>query len=531
MPTKTLADLLGLRPSAQVDMSDAIRGLQVGRRKAQAQETRSAMANDLRAFCLRYLAHHFPTPFGEHHGDLFAVIDATRPPQGKRVARIEPRKFGKTTIISLAMPLRELAYKKKKFILLVGEGSTTAEANLATLVHEIENNELLLKDFPHLVPARDAKGQPVKWTDSQIVLASSATVMAKGMGSRMRGMKHGAVRPDLGIVDDPESPETAPSFLVRQRHKRWFGGTFLGLGGTEWDIYVIGNLPHHDCLISDLVRSEEWDGKLYRAVNIPLREEEKYPVGNTKTNGSPLWPEGWSHTQLDAYRADPTVGELGFAREMMNDPRDDKEKPFDIQRFTYFDYTPGFEQSLTETVLFLDPAGGEKPTELKRGRRDFACMVCAGRDAQNFIYVFDVLLTRVLPDGQVDRALDFYDTYHLDVLGLEENNFKNLIEPTLQRRARERQLYPNTRTVHQTKNKMQRILKRQPVIANGTVRFARHLFKNCPEFFGQFDDFPGDHDDGPDALEGAITLLEKKRIIGTPTGVGGTSYWKREVAA
>lgn len=530
---KTLGDLLGGTRQAgrAVDMSDAIRGLRTGRVAHEARASSRSTANSLRAFCLRYLPHHFTTGFGEHHDDLFQVIDAPRPRTGKRVARIEPRKFGKTTIISLAMPLQMLAFKKKKFILLVGESSGNADANLATLVHELENNDALLHDFPHLVPARDAKGQVVKWTDSQIVLHGNVTVMAKGMGSRMRGLKHGHTRPDLGIVDDPESPETAPSFLTRQRHKRWFGGTFLGLGGDEWDVYVIGNLPHHDCLIASLVKSDEWDGKLYRAVNIPLREDEKYPIGNRKTDGSPLWPEGWPMVKLDAYRADPTVGDLGFAREMMNDPRDDKDKPFTVANFTFFDYAPAVRTTYVQTCVFLDPAGGEQPGEVKRGRRDWACAVAMGRTADGFLDVFDVTMTKALPDAQVDRVLDMYESLRLDVIGMEENNFKNLIEPTLLRRARERQLYPATKTIYQTRNKLQRILKRQPVIANGTVRFARHLLTKVPDYFGQFDDFPGDHDDGPDATEGAVSLIEQARIIGLPTGVGGSSYWRSEAVS
>ena len=536
---KTLRDLLAARGPAgpqrasygAVDLSDAIRGLGKGLVAVEAATVRSRARTSLRAFCDTYLAHHFTVGYGPHHDDIFRVIDTPRTTHGKRVARIEPRKFGKTTVVSLALPLHALAYQTKKFVLLVGEGSSTAEANLATLVHELENNEQLVADFPHLIAARDTKGQIVKWTDMQIVLANGATVMAKGMGSRMRGMKHGATRPDLGIVDDPESPETAPSFLTRQRHKRWFGGTFLGLGGETWDVYVIGNMPHHDCLIASLVKSPEWDGLLFRAINLPRREEEPYPLGNTKVDGSAMWPEMWPLPALEAYRADPTVGDLGFAREMLNDPRDDKDNPFNSHQFTYFDFTPSTYGTYLETAAFMDPAGGEKPNEVKRGRKDWACVCFGGRTIEGFIDIFHVIMTRTMPDAQVDRLLDGYETYPVDLVALEENNFKNLIEPTLIRRARERRLYPGTTVVYQTKNKLQRILKRQPVLANGTVRFARHLLRTVPEFFGQFDDFPGDHDDGPDAVEGLISTLEQKRIIGLPTGMGGTSYWKGEVTA
>ena len=365
---KTLRDLLTAAQGPRrvsmgaVDLSAAVTGLRKGVVAAEAATSRAKARSSLRTFCDTYLRHHFTVGYGPHHLEMFAVIDAPRTTHGKRVARIEPRKFGKTTVISLALPLHALAYQTKKFVLLVGEGSSTAESNLATLVHELENNAPLVADFPHLVPARDGKGQIVKWTDSQIVLANGATVMAKGMGSRMRGMKHGATRPDLGVVDDPESPETAPSFLTRQRHKRWFGGTFLGLGGETWDVYVIGNLPHHDCLIASLVKSPEWDGLLFRAINIPRREEEPYPLGNQKTDGSPLWPEMWPLAALDAYRNDPTVGDLGFAREMLNDPRDDKDKPFDSHKFTYFDFTPSSFGTYLETAAFMDPAGAKSPT-------------------------------------------------------------------------------------------------------------------------------------------------------------------------
>jgi len=290
-------------------------------------------------------------------------------------------------------------------------------------------------------------------------------------------------------------------------------------------------MPHHDCLIASLVKSPEWDGLLFRAINIPRREEEPYPLGNQKTDGSPLWPEMWSLAALDAYRNDPTVGDLGFAREMLNDPRDDKDKPFDSHKFTFVDFTPSTFGTYLETAVFLDPAGGEHPGEVKRGRKDWACAVFAGRTTDGFIDVFHVVMTRTMPDAQVDRLLDGYEAYPVDLISLEENNFKNLIEPTLLRRARERKLYPATTVVYQTKNKLQRILKRQPVIANGTVRFARHLLRTVPEYFGQFDDFPGDHDDAPDATEGVISTLEQKRIIGLPTGMGGTSYWKSEATA
>jgi hypothetical protein len=59
------------------------------------------------------------------------------------------------------------------------------------------------------------------------------------------------------------------------------------------------------------------------------------------------------------------------------------------------------------------------------------------------------------------------------------------------------------------------------------VRFARHLRKKFPEFFAQYDQFPADHDDGPDAVSGVLPHVYKPPI--KPRGMGDMtrqSYWK-----
>lgn len=515
-----------------LDVSDAIRSL-ARRRQGTETDRRKAKAQvSIQAFCDTYLKHHFSAGYGEHHTDMFASIDRPSSADGKKVARVEPRKFGKTTIISLALPLFELAYQKKWFILLVGESGGVAKQNLASIVTEIEQNELLLKDFPHLAPKRDGKNQLEKWTDDQIVVASGAMIWAKGMGARMRGLKRGSHRPDLGIVDDPESPETCASFITRIRHRKWFGGTFLGLGGEEWDVYVISNLPHHDCLVAHLLKSSEWDSKLYRAINIPKREDERYPIGNSRTDGTPLWPEVWPHSKLQSYERDPTVGALGFAREMMGDPRDEKDKPFDSKTFVTFDWLGPFQlKQYLEFGIFIDPTGGEKPGELKKGRKDWACAVFGGRHKDGFIDVLDIYMTRKLPDVQYEAVISLYQTWMSQgcgrvPIGAEENIAKNLIGPELIRRAKERGLYPVVFEQHQVHNKVQRILGIQPLVAAGVVRWRKDLLPKHPDYFGQFDDFPGDHEDGPDATEALIRQLESLVVTGMPSGITGPSHWK-----
>lgn len=522
------------RPVGTLDMSFAVNGIRKASPSTKKNRRIAECEHSSEKFARTYLRHHFNKKFCELHEYIFQQIDAEAPETGKRDALIAPRKFGKTTIINLVLPLQELAYQRKRFVLLVGESSGAAEGNLATITQELETNERLLEDFPHLAPARDPKGQLVKWTDRQLVLANHATLMAKGMGSRMRGVKYRAARPDLAIIDDPESPETADTFLKRRRHKRWFGGTFLGLGTENWDIYVIGNLPHHDSLIAGLVNSKEWNGRMYRAINIPPRKEDRYPIGNTKTDGSPLWPEEWPLEALEAYKRQPEVGSLGFAREMMNDPREEEDKPFNPLLFTYFKYDEAYrrEHTYALTGIAIDPAGGEKPNEYKKGIRDWCVVVAGGRRKDGFIDIFDVEMTRAVPEEQISLALDVYQRHRPRKIGIEEIMFKNLYAPTFKTAARKRALYPAVTTIQSRKqNKQTRILGIQPLVhdedGKPVVRFAEHLVEKVPEFFSQFDEFPQGHDDGPDAVETLVRLLEKTHTKSIPQGVGGSSYWKR----
>lgn len=128
----------------------AIQGLRLGSVSSSKNQRKAKAAKSTQAFCETYLAHHFTHGFCELHRDIFHSLDMPSPERGKRVCRVAPRKFGKTTVISLAAPLKALAYQEKHFILLVGESATTAITNLASITQELETNEKLLEDFPQI---------------------------------------------------------------------------------------------------------------------------------------------------------------------------------------------------------------------------------------------------------------------------------------------------------------------------------------------------------------------------------------------
>jgi len=184
------------------------------------------------------------------------------------------------------------------------------------------------------------------------------------------------------------------------------------------------------------------------------------------------------------------------------------------------------------TATAADPAGGDKPGEYKKGIRDWFCAVTGGRTKTGFIDIFDIRMSKLPPEGQIDTLLDVYEKWRPRRIGIEENKYENLYALSMKKTGQTRALYPSITTFKQNKmNKQTRILGSQPLLMDTPqiVRFAKHLFTEVPEFFAQYDEFPATHDDGPDATEMLIRMLERKVTRGRPTGMGGTSYWKGRV--
>ncbi len=155
---------------------------------------------------------------------------------------------------------------------------------------------------------------------------------------------------------------------------------------------------------------------------------------------------------------------------------------------------------------FLDAATGGK------GRKggDFAAVATVGLDTQGYLYVLDVWLQRAAPSRQVAALFDLHERWNYTLFGLETNCFQQLLllpieEERRRRRDAGRAWQLPLHEVHHHENKEMRLARLEPLMAHGWLRFRRDLPQ---EFWTQLESFPhGAHDDGLDAVEGAVALL------------------------
>ncbi|NTU66883.1 MAG: phage terminase large subunit [Candidatus Moranbacteria bacterium] len=186
------------------------------------------------------------------------------------------RGSSKSTIMTLSYPLWAIMGKQqKKFVVIFTQTQQQARLIMANLRKELETNELLKKEMG---PFSDQSGE---WSAFSIVLPKfNARIMVASADQSIRGMRHGAYRPDLIVCDDVEDLGSVKTREARDRTFRWFVSEVIPAGDRDTKIVVIGNLLHEDSLLMRLkenIEKRKWDG-IYKA--FPIVDYE----------GRILWP-------------------------------------------------------------------------------------------------------------------------------------------------------------------------------------------------------------------------------------------------
>ena len=220
-----------------------------------------------------------------------------------------PRGSGKTSIFE-RLVLWAILFGHRRFAVLIGANSEAAEDILATIQTELMTNALLAEDFPEACYpfirleeiANRARGQHIDgkatnlvWNRSKLVFAtiggakcSGAIIMAKGILSRLRGLKYKSksgdeLRPDLVVPDDPQTDNSARSEYQIAKRLKVLRGTVLGLAGPGEKIAAFcpctviepGDLAEQ---LLDRDRCPEWHG-------------QKIPLMRSMPTNKDLWEE------------------------------------------------------------------------------------------------------------------------------------------------------------------------------------------------------------------------------------------------
>ncbi len=195
------------------------------------------------------------------------------------------------------------------------------------------------------------------------------------------------------------------------------------------------------------------------------------------------------------------MGSLAFNKEKMNDPRDEEGL---FQEAWLRAYHPRDLAGKTLVVAgFLDPSLGEGQSH------DCKAVVTVGHDpGEGVYYVLDAWVRHASLDALVRAVLAREANFHYQVFGIEDNFFQRLLLDEFARAAREAGVTLPLKGVTHRLAKETRVAGLSPLVERGILRFdpGQSDQSLLIEQLLHFPD-PNLNDDGPDALEGAVSLL------------------------
>lgn len=447
------------------------------------QERRERGRTDLLFFCKTYLPHYFTSDFGDFHQEWEELTEL----KDEAAFVAAPREHAKSTFFTFAVPIRNIVYALRWFQFIISDTNDQATGFTLPIRLELEENPRIRNDFG------DLTGKP--WKKNDFTTANGVRTLARGRGEKVRGLKNRQHRPDFAVVDDFENDENVENPKLVEAGMRWLKRAVIGSMGAGYLFLMVGNLFHPKSVLSQFIAAKDEDGT-------PLYISRVYRawIDYGKAGQRPLWPASWPPERLEGKRR--SMGTVDFNAEMMN-LTGAENSPFPEEWFVY--YEPEDLAGLElQTASFTDVSGRSGEAN------DFKATITVGLNRKTMIfYCLHAWIRHASPTEMFAAAYRQHDEYG-GPMGIEENMFQDFLHEAIQNYARDVGRYLPWRPVLHSTNKEARIIGTLSYLVEyGKLRFRKHhsdqdrlveqliylLNKNV-------------NDDGPDALEGAVSLLQ-----------------------
>jgi predicted phage terminase large subunit-like protein len=437
-----------------------------------------------------------------------------------------PRSSAKSSILSLALVLYLAVYQYKRFIVLFSDSDVPQARTLAQHIkEEIETNQRLREDFGRLVGER--------WTGQDFEIAHRnvdgqvtfrTRILSRGVQGRLRGLRSGAQRPSLIILDDAENDLMVRTAEQREQLWLWFGKAVTPMPDAERGrLIVAGTILHQDSLLARLLEKVAEPGSQY----IGRKWQAIQP------DGSALWPDLWPLDRLEQVRRD---NPMTFGSEFMNDPVDEEARvvrPEWLNWYTSDDlwrqddgrwYWRG--QRLT-LYAFVDPAISER-----EWADETAIIVGGVSPDRKKLFILHAFHARLGFERQVEQCINVFNYYRPRRFGFESQVYQAALHQEVRRQLRiKAAIVP----VQRRGRKADRLRALSPLFADGWVYLRAaaeaeggeldltghvRVHHTAADYYHALVYYPNTkHDDMFDATEGLLTIALKQPLFAEGTWI------------
>lgn len=511
-------------------------------------EIRRRLFKDFLRFRKYYFKEYHEYPDADFHKELSKLLmDITRE-KDARVAIAAPRDSAKSTIISLEYVIYCICHKIENYIVIISNSREQAMGFLRDIKHELDNNKLLMQDFPEACD-RQVKPKPAPWKEGEIITPNKVKITALGTDQEIRGRRNKKDRPSLIILDDIETTEPLQNPESSNKLEDWLTKSVLKAGADKSNIIYIGTIHHYDSLLAKFTGNDVYPGWIKRIYKSIISEPERMDLwdqwrrifnrkeqykGKDSKEGATLffednkkimlkgtkvlWPERKSYHDLMIQRE--KEGSFSFDSEMQNDPINRRDCMFPPEDIQYWDNMYGTEEELLEALgasgNIVEFFGGCDPSmgkESMRGDRSgIVTVVKVFGDRK--IYILDADLDIRRPDRLYKDILMRHRQRNYSYFAFEVVGAQEAMAMALRQLAIDEGIPLN---IYETRpmlmHKITRIQTLQPMIKNGDILFSKTLYPLLDEMKR----FPrGRYNDGLDSLQMAV-----EACMNAPSRLGG----------
>jgi len=390
---------------------------------------------------------------------------------------------------------------KKKNIILVSNSEDNAERLITPYRLILESNQRLINDFGI------QKGMNM-WTSTEFTTVKGASFRALGAGQSPRGTRSEAIRPDCILIDDIDTDEECRNPERITNKWEWIESALIPTRATSIPLLIIfcGNIIAEYCCITEAIK-----------------KADKVDIVNIRTNGVSSWIERNSEEQIDR-----VLSKMSFSsaqREYFNNPITEgkvfKELSFGkippLHKFKYL-------------VAYGDPS----PSNKEIAKNSFKTIVLVGALSNKF-YVVKCFLEQTLNSRFIDWYYDMRSFVgdktviynYIENNTLQDPFYEQVFKPMFFQKQKETghliSIIPDDRKKPDKFTRIEGTL--EPINRMGSLIFNEDE-KTNPHMQRLIDQFKAVSPqnkhliDGPDAVEGAVFVLNTKNVSVTNISLG-----------
>ena len=434
-----------------------------------------------------FVSYYFPH-YAKNKCGKFQIDAANEVARNKKLRALFEwaRGHAKSTHFDLMIPLWLKIKGELNVMILVGKSEDNAKTLLGDLQAELQFNQRYIHDFGEQINIGS-------WEDGRFITKDGKAFFALGRGQSPRGLRYRQSRPDYIVVDDLDDDELVTNDHRVAKMLDWIlEALFNTLDMGSGRFVFVGNRIHKNSVLANFAKIA---GVHHTVVNA------------LDDSGKPTWKEKYSNS--DIQEVIDTIGTRRAQKEFFNNPitdgsvfrlKDIRFKP--VEPLTSYRYI----------ICYTDPS-------FKSGsKNDFKATVLIGKTVTGEFHVLKAFVEQTTVKEMVrwhylihEKFANGAIQYYMETNFLQEILFEEFVKVGMETGTQ----IPIKGDSRSKPDKFQRIETLQPLFERGLF-FFNVAEQNDPgtnrliEQLLMFEKGSRFHDDGPDAIEGAVWMLNNK---------------------